>query len=176
MRRIALGFLLLSALTSCAAEWAQGGHGPTTVAYNAMFVRGMANRGDIPTELHGNPSGLADQGFADLLRRDLRLTQPFPDRALDVRYGPFRGGEGFRVVLVFNPSEPNVQASDMCGNKPIPTKGRQTQMYVLSAFCRGPIALSTFSSRVQTPESFDAPMFRKMRRNLMHWLMPPALA
>jgi len=148
------------------------GFGAGALPYDPSFVRYVMSQGDFPLEVHGNPSGLADDVFSDLVEQSLRIDPAFGTASF--RTEPtVRNQHGFRVVLVFNADNTRLDPRRICRGEGLDKAGAPNViLHVRGAFCERDELLSTNTALAEAPSDFRDDKFRKILFQLTFEMMP----
>lgn len=172
-KRFALTAVLAAALAGCStSDIIISGYGSGGLPYHPSYVRYMIGQGDIPLEIHGNPTELSGSQFTQLVEERLRVDPAFPHATF--RTNPTtKNRHPFRVVLVFNASNTRVDPNDVCRGEGVETAGGDgSTLYVRGVFCDRETVLSANSGLANTPEDFNGPRFGRLLDQLIYEMMP----
>ena len=166
--------VLARGLTACAAsDIVISGDGPSGLPYDPSYVRYVMGEGDLPLEIHGNPSALDDAAFAELVETTLQI-DPFFGTTAFRRDAQMRNRHGFRLVLMFNADNPRIDAGQVCAGEDLDKAGgANTTLFVRGVFCSRDTVLSEDSALAPAPDDFAGPRFRRVLDLLVTSLLPP---
>ena len=130
-RSIAIPFAAI-ALAGC-SQVGSGGRSEVSAYYRPSLVTYVARDGTFPMVVHGNPYGLPAQQTADAIRGATALPA-WAGRAEFVGSGD---SSGLRLVVIFNPVNPNLTARRVCGDlSEVATGPPDGGLHALASFCR----------------------------------------
>lgn len=161
------------ALAACSAsEVVVSGTGSQGLPYDPSYVRYVMGQGDVPLEVHGNPTSLDNQAFVSLVEDRLRLDAGFGNAAFRTK-PTMRNAHGFRVVLVFNADNRRMDPRLVCRGEQLDKAGAPNSvLHVRGVFCSREQVLSTNTALVATPTDFGSPLFGRLLDSLMFEMMP----
>jgi hypothetical protein len=172
-KRFALAAVLAAGLAGCSTtDVIISGYGAGGLPYDPSYVRYMIGQGDIPLEIHGNPTELSDPQFTQLVEERLRLEPAFPRAAF--RTNPTtKNRHPFRVVLVFNADNSRIDPNQICRGEGVNNAGGvNSTLYVRGVFCDRETVLSTNSGLANTPDDFNSPRFGRLLDQLLYTMLP----
>ena len=172
-KRFALTVLLAAAFTGCStSDIIISGYGSGGRPYDPSYVRYMISQGDIPLEIHGNPTELSGPQFTQLVEKRLRADPAFP-RATFRTNPTTKNRHSFRVVLVFNHNNTRIDPNHVCRGEGVENAGGVNQtLYVRGVFCYRETVLSTNGGLANTPEDFNGPLFGRLLNRVIYEMMP----
>jgi len=171
--RLALIAVFTATLAACStSDIVISGYGAGGLPYDPSYVRYMMAQGDIPLEIHGNPSALSDGAFVELVESRLRLDPAFGRAAF--RTDPTtKNRHPFRVVLVFNADNMRIDPNFVCRGEGVENAGGvNTTLHVRGVFCDRTTVLSTNSGLANTPDDFNGKRFGRLLDLLLFEMMP----
>ncbi|MEK9944974.1 MAG: hypothetical protein VW999_03205 [Alphaproteobacteria bacterium] len=171
--RLALIAVFTATLAACStSDIVISGYGAGGLPYDPSYVRYMMAQGDIPLEIHGNPSALSDGAFVELVESRLRLDPAFGRAAF--RTDPTRKNRHpFRVVLVFNADNTRIDPNQVCRGEGLEKAGGvNATLNVRGVFCDRSTVLSTNSGLANTPDDFGGKRFGRLLDLLLFEMMP----
>jgi len=171
--RFVLAAVFASVLAACSmSDVIISGSGAGGLPYDPSLVRYMVSQGDIPLEIHGNPTELSDPEFTQLVESRLRLEPAFP-RATFRTNPTTKNRHALRVVLVFNADNARIDPNHVCRGEGVDKAGGvNATLYVRGVFCDREKVLSTNSGLANTPDDFGGPRFGRLLDQLMYEMLP----
>lgn len=172
--RLALIAIAATFLAACStSDIIISGYGAGGLPYQPSYVRYMLGQGDIPLEVHGNPSTLGDWAFVELVEKRLRLEPAFGHATF--RTNPTtKNRHPFRVVLVFNADNTRIDPNHVCRGEGVENSGGvNNTLHVRGVFCDRETVLSANSGLANTPDDFNGKRFGRLLDQLLFEMMPP---
>ena len=161
--------LTAMALAGC-AQIGSGGRSEVTAFYRPSLVTYVAREGTFPMVVHGDPFGLPVEQTADAVRGAVTLPA-WAGRAEFVNTDD--SGSGLRLVVVFNPVNPNLTARRVCGNlSEVKTGPPNGGLHALASFCRAGEWITDASVRGARPASPQDPAFREFMNQVIFNALP----
>ncbi|WP_162912925.1 hypothetical protein [Rhodospirillaceae bacterium SYSU D60014] len=164
-------------LTGCAGTPSTIHHARTDTSYRVTDLSYVAGRGDMLTEIVGNPFGSPQPEFEAAVTSYMEGSHFGPR----LRFNPTRSDatvEPYRVRMIFNgPRASN--GSVVCGGGPAAveppkgTSGAIGDVRLLAAFCRGSSPLTFLSAELEDISGADDPAFRDFIQLATARLFPP---
>lgn len=157
-----------AALAACSNERVVADH--PAPAYTGAEVSYAASDRDLRVVIHGNPFGIDQQRFEQL------VTDNMQNRILGVRTNftttPNQSARPlYRVVMAFNPAETMLN-SYLCSGQPIRTSPPGGPIVVQGAFCRGGGSLTSATGWLDRPQGPADPDFRSLISDMTFSLFP----
>ena len=166
-RSIALP-LAAMALAGC-AQIGSGGRSEVSAFYRPSLVTYVARKRTFPMLIHGDPFGLPARQTADAIRGATTLPA-WAGRAEFVSTGD---PDGLRLVVVFNPVNPNLTARRVCGNlSEVATGPPNGGLHALASFCRTGEWITDASVRGPRPASPQDPALREFMSQVILNALP----
>lgn len=148
------------------------GTGSRGLPYDPSIVRYVISQGDMPLEVHGNPSNLPDRSFVELVESSLKIDPFFGSLAFRTQ-AKKRNAHSFRVVLVFSTTVSRVDPRRIC-RRDLPADATPgVALYVAGAFCDRDKALSGNTALTNLPSTFDDPIVQRLLDQLILEMLPP---
>ena len=169
MRRRSIAVLLAAMALAGCAQLGSGGRSEVTAFYRPSLVTYVARNGTFPMVVHGDPFGLPAEQTADAVRGASTLPA-WGGHAAFVRTGD---PGGLRLVVVFNPVDPNLPARRLCGDlSELATEPPNGGLHVLASFCRAGEWITDASVRGSRPASPQDPAFREFMNQVIINALP----
>ncbi len=178
--KAAFAFTAALVLAACAADGdmaAPAGFGFGGVAtdsvspyYTPSTVTYAVQGGTMPAVVIGNPFTGPEEPVDETVRAALRMPGWAPN-ARFVANPNAEAGKGFRVVLVLNPANPNLNANALCGVDPVATVSGGAFM-IRAAFCQDALPLSSASIRGAAPSGRTDPAFTQAVAQAVNLIFP----
>ena len=166
-RSIAIPFAAI-ALAGC-AQVGSGGRSEVSAYYRPSLVNYVARDGTFPMVVHGDPFGLPARQTADTIRGATTLPA-WAGRAELVNSGD---PSGLRLVVIFNPVDPNLTARSVCGDlSEVATGPPNGGLHALASFCRAGEWITNASVRGTRPESPQDPALHEFMSQVVLKALP----
>ena len=167
---VRLGALLLAGgLTACAGGIVDT---PYTGTYDPSMLRYVAGKGDLYTQIVGNPFNASKDKVESVVTGTMFGAHFGPD----VRFSTTRDPDNtspYSVVLLFNPA-PSVTAIQLCADPdPQLATAASGQTRVMLAFCASGYRESSVTGRVAGVTDPNDAAFRALIRQMTVQLFPP---
>lgn len=167
-RRTSALLLAAMAVAGC-AQIGSGGRSEVTAFFRPSLVTYAARNGTFPMVVHGDPFGLPAEQTGDAVRGATTLPA-WAGRAAFV--SPGEPG-GLRLVVVFNPVNPNLTARRVCGDlNEVATDPPNGGLHALASFCRAGEWITDASVRGSRPPSPQDPAFREFMDQVIFNALP----
>lgn len=162
--------LLAAMVLAGCAQIGSGGRSEVTAFYRPSLVTFVARDGTFPMVVHGDPFGLPVEQTAAAVRGAATLPA-WAGRAEFVNTD--ESGGGLRLVVVFNPVNPNLTARRVCGNlSEVKTGPPNGGLHALASFCRAGEWITDASVREARPASPQDPAFREFMNQVIFNVLP----
>ena len=148
-------------------------HARTDTSYRVTDLSYVAGRGDLLTEIVGNPFGSPQPAFETAITSYMEGAHFGPR----LHFSPTRTDdtvEPYRVRMIFNgPRASN--GSAVCGGSSdrVEPSGATGEVRLLAAFCRGSSPLTFLSAELEGVTDADDPAFRDFIQLATTRLFPP---
>lgn len=169
MRHRPLAVLVAAMVLAGCAQIGSGGRSEISPFYRPSLVTYVARDGTFPMVVHGDPFGLPTQQAADAIRAATTL----PAWAGQVVFVSADDSAGLRLVVVFNPVNPNLTARRVCGDlSEVATDPPNGGLHALASFCRAGEWITDASVRGPRPASPHDPAFREFMNQVIFNALP----
>ena len=170
-RRTAALLLLAAAAAGC-AQIGAGTRSEVSAFYRPSLVNYAAREGTFPMVVHGDPFDLLAGRTAEAARSVTTLPA-WAARAALVADADAEEGRGLRLVVIFDPVDPNLTARRVCGDlDEVETNPPSGSVHVLAAFCRAGEWITDASLRSPRPSAPDDPEFRELMDRVILVALP----
>ncbi len=170
--RATAALLLIAAATAGCAQLGAGARSEVSPFYRPSLVNYVAREGTFPLVVHGDPFDLPAGRTAEAVRGATTLPA-WAQRAALVADRDAEEGRGLRLVIIFDPVDPNLTARRVCGNlDEVETNPPSGGLHVLAAFCRAGEWITDASLRGARPASPEDSAFRKFMDRVILAALP----
>lgn len=162
------GLVSVLALAGC-AQVGSGGRSEVSAFYRPSLVTYAARDGTFPMVVHGDPFGLPAEQTGDAVRGVITLPA-WAGRAEFVGSGD---SSSLRLVVIFNPANPNLTARAVCGDLgEVATNPPNGGLHALASFCRAGEWITNASVRGSRPDSAHDPAFTEFMDQVIFNALP----
>lgn len=151
------------------AEIGSAGRSEVSSFYRPSLVNYATRTGSFAMVVHGNPFGLSAGETFEAVRSATTL----PAWAGDAEIIDARDSGGLRLVVVFNPSNSNLTARQVCGDlNEVLTDPPDGDLRALASFCRAAEWITNASARGPRPTSPQDPALHEFMGRLVSNALP----
>lgn len=164
--------LCLAILTAaCGAVVVQDSPGPRFSYFDGDFEF-ATRKGAIVTDVAGNPFGMNQRQFADIIRNTMRGQVDVATKADFVASGNDATAPPYRIVVAFNPP-PRIDNFDLCKQRTeTPSLTGTRDLKVRMAFCFGDTLKSGSAAWLSDVSSLEDPRFADLVRKATLAMIP----
>lgn len=156
------------ALAGC-AQVGSGGRSEVSAFYRPSLVAYVARDGSFPMVVHGDPFGLPARQTANAIRRATTL----PAWAGGAEFVSSSDPSGLRLVVIFDPVNPNLTARSVCGDlREVATGPPSGGLHALPSFCRAREWITNASVRGGRPASPQDPALHEFMSRVVLRALP----
>jgi hypothetical protein len=169
--RSVMAIAAVGLVAGCDGVVVQDAPAPRSGYYERDFTHATA-KGAIVTVVAGNPFGMPQNEFDDLVRRHMdKQNREYPAEFVA---GPSeRTSPPYKVVVAFN-KQRGTSPDNMCANPAgVRTAPDREELRIAIAFCSGDVSKSDTSGYVKGVAGTADPKFAALVRAATHTMLPP---